>query len=121
MIKDAKWLADIRLNAGRADRLTAGQTRESYLADETLQLAMERAIQNCGEAAWKLSKANPPLATRLPRLGSLISLRHRLVHDYDTISHVVVWQYLVEEKLAADLRATADTLLREVDPDAPPE
>ena len=121
MVKDAKWLTDIRLNAARAGSVLTGQTRESYFADDIRQGAMERFLQNCGEAAWKLKKANPTLAARLPRLDQLISFRHILVHDYDTISHELVWEYLVEKKLAENLHDVADTLLKEIDPDATPE
>ena len=121
MVKDAKWLTDIRLNAARAGSVLVGQTRDEYFGDVIRQGAMDSFLQNCGEAAWKLSKANPTLAARLPRLQRLISFRHILVHDYDTISHERVWQYLVEENLAGELHDTADALLREIDPDATAE
>ena len=121
MVKDAKWLIDIRKNATQAGIFISGMTRRDYLANDMVRMAVERAIQNCGEAAWKLSKANPALAARLPRLESLISFRDMLVHEYEKISHMRVWQYLVGENLAGELHDTAEGLLKEIDPDAPPE
>lgn len=117
-MKAAKYLLDIQRHADRARDYATGHTRETYLADRMVRDAMERVLQICGEAAWQLLKSNPSIAERLPRLQSLISFRHMLVHGYDQIDHGRVWEHL-QEGLAEELHAAA--LLRQVDPEAPPD
>jgi uncharacterized protein with HEPN domain len=54
---DSAFLWDMLRAARAVGRFIAGRTRESYLADEVLQAAVERKIEIIGEAARKVSTA----------------------------------------------------------------
>ena len=118
-MKAAKYLHDIRQYASDVTEFLIGKERDDYLNDKLLRFAVERGLQVAGEAAYQLQRQHPAVAERLPAIYSLVKFRHVLVHGYDKLKHEEVWDN-VHAKLP-ELMATADALLREVDPDAPPE
>lgn len=55
------------------------------MADEMLRAAVERKLQNAGEALAQLRKLAPALATSIPDHDRIIAFRHVLVHRYEVI------------------------------------
>jgi uncharacterized protein with HEPN domain len=53
--RDLAQLWEMRDEAQRLVKLMAGGTRERFAADEMVQLAAERVLQNIGEAARRVS------------------------------------------------------------------
>ncbi len=70
----------------------AGMTREEYLADDLRRSAVERQMQNVGEALAQLSKIDPQLAASIVDGHKIISFRNVLVHGYATLDHARVWE-----------------------------
>lgn len=77
-------------------RVIAGRRREDLDADETLALALTRAIEIFGEAASRLSPEGRAAAPQTPWL-EIIGMRNRLVHAYFDIDHDIVWRAATEE------------------------
>src|SRR6266446_1271458 len=79
------------LRAARAvGRFVMGRTRESYLADEILQAAVERKIEIIGEAARKVSSTFQAAHPEIP-WSKIRGQRHVLAHDYGDIEHDRLW------------------------------
>ncbi len=66
-------------------------TRESFLADENLQLALTHLVQVIGEAARKVSPAFRAIHDQIP-WTSIVGMRHRVVHDYLDVDLDLVWE-----------------------------
>ncbi len=108
------WDAAEALDA--ALRFTAGKRREDYLGDDMLRAAVERKLQNAGEALVQLRKVDPALASRIPDHDRIVAFRHVLVHRYEAIDDNRVWNLLGAE--AAQALAAVRQVLRELG-DAP--
>jgi len=111
MWKDDAYLLDMLLYAERARTFCKDASRDLFLADEELQMATMYALQVVGEAAGKVStefrRAHPEIPW--PRI---ISLRHRLVHDYPGIEITRVWD-IVQDNLPQLLKALTPLVPRQ--------
>jgi uncharacterized protein with HEPN domain len=87
---DVAYLGHMLDMARTARRLTEGVPREQFDKDEGLQLAVTRALEIIGEAARRVSTAGRATLPGIAR-PSIISMRHRLAHDYFDIDLDVVW------------------------------
>lgn len=77
--------------ARRITQRVQGVTRESFLADENLQLALTHLVQVIGEAARKVSPAFRAIHDQIP-WTSIVGMRHRVVHDYLDVDLDLVWE-----------------------------
>ena len=91
--------------AQHARRFIAGVTLAEYLANDLLRSAVERQMQNLGEALAQLAKIDPPLATRIRDHAQIIGFRNVLVHGYVTLNHARVW-----DAVQVDLPGLQDNL-----------
>jgi len=85
-----------------------------YEVDLMLRSAVERQLQNIGEASAQLSKLDSSLAARVPRHRQLIGFRNVLVHGYAGLNDAEIWRVL-EENLP-ELHDAVTSLLQEIDP-----
>lgn len=92
-----------------------GITSDRYGTDLLRRSAVERQLQNIGEALSQLSKLDPELTARVPRHRQLIGLRNVLVHGYAGLNNAEVWRVLQEN--LPELHATVNCLLHELKPD----
>ena len=67
---DDALLVDILLAARDAQRLTEGVSRDDFMQNEILQLAIEKLVENIGEAASRLSPAAREKIPHTPRTMS---------------------------------------------------
>jgi len=92
--------------AESAMRMLSHRARSELEADEMLRLAVVKAIEIVGEAAYKCSDVT---TARLPHIpwNVIRRMRHRLVHDYFDINLEMVWQTVLRDLpvLAEQLRA----------------
>jgi uncharacterized protein with HEPN domain len=85
-----------------------------YLADPMRRAAVERQLQNLGEALVQLEKVDAQLASRVPDHIEIIGFRHVLVHGYRNLNHSRVWHTAVED--LPTLRAAVVALMTELGP-----
>jgi uncharacterized protein with HEPN domain len=112
------FLWDIHLACDAIADFTKGLDLQRYEADLLLRSAVERQLQNMGEALSQLSKIDLPLAGRVPRWRQLIGFRNILVHGYAGLDDAEVWRVL-QENLPA-LRAAVGIILIDLGSTSPP-
>jgi uncharacterized protein with HEPN domain len=80
------------LDAGRAiQRHCGGKTRDDYLKDELLRGFVERKLLIIGEALARLRETQPELAARIKDIDRIIGQRNRIVHGYDAVDDLLIW------------------------------
>lgn len=73
-------------------RFMAGRSQEVYLQNEGLKLIIERTIEVIGEALNAARRMEPSLEERIPDLRVAVGVRNRIVHGYDEIDHVILYE-----------------------------
>lgn len=76
--------------ARTAVRMVADRTRRDLDTDEILRLALTRAIEVVGEAAARVPTAAREKHPNIP-WPQIVGVRNRLIHGYDTIDLVILW------------------------------
>jgi len=97
MPPDDLVLAGHMLDMARtAQQLVQGATRDQLDEDVKLQLALVRAPQIIGEAAWRISD---PFKQQHPALPwrQIAAFRHRVVRDYFAVDYDIVWRIASRE------------------------
>ena len=67
-----------------------------YESNAMLRSAVERQLQNIGEAVSQLSKVDAELAGRIPRQRQPIGFRNVLAHGYAGLNNAQVWRVTQE-------------------------
>lgn len=93
---DRSYVRDILHFCGAARRAIEGMTRERFESEETIQLAAQKAVENVGEAANRLTAAFKA-AHDSPEWAKMIGMRHRLVHDYGDVDRDILWSVIRNE------------------------
>ena len=88
-----------------------------YAGNDVLRLAVERLFEILGEALAAVLRLDPDLEGQWPDLRRAVSLRIRIIHSYDDINNIVIWD-IVRTNLPP-LVLTIDTLLVACDEDMP--
>jgi uncharacterized protein with HEPN domain len=88
-----KYLRDIELAIEKIHSfLPEGYDFAAYEEDTKTQYAVERALAIIGEAVNQLLKLAPDISiTDAPQIAKT---RHILVHAYDKVDNIVVWDIL---------------------------
>jgi len=84
-------LFDVLRAGAEIERFLAGRSLADYESDRLLSSAVERQSEIIGEALTRALQADPGLDVRLPEARSVVGLRNRLAHGYDTIDDRLVW------------------------------
>lgn len=82
--------------AKTACRLAQGRIRSDLDQDEALRLALTRAIEVIGEAAYRVSSSIKEHHTGIP-WTQIIATRHHLIHGYDQVDHQVLWDIVTHD------------------------
>ena len=88
--RDPDQLALILEAAQEAQQYSRSLAKPAFVHNRVLQLAIERLLQNIGEAASHLSEQCRIENAHIP-WGNMIGMRHRLVHDFAAIDLDIVW------------------------------
>lgn len=87
---DPDQIGHILAAAQEALQLLRGRSRVDFNANRVLQLAVEKLVQNIGEAATHLTDQFKCEHDHIP-WAKMIGMRHRLVHDFTAVDLDVVW------------------------------
>jgi uncharacterized protein with HEPN domain len=85
------FFSDVLECAEDIERFVKGRTLEDFVADALLRAAVERKLQNIGEALVQLSRISEHHAQQFPRHRKLIGLRNVLVHGYSGLNNHELW------------------------------
>ncbi|HVT90314.1 MAG TPA: HepT-like ribonuclease domain-containing protein [Tepidisphaeraceae bacterium] len=96
MSDDILFIGHMLEMAQRAKRLVDGLSRPDLDQDEKLQLALVRALQVIGEAAWRTSAEFQRSHADVP-WKKIAAFRHRVVHEYFAVDYDIVWRIATEE------------------------
>ena len=94
--RDAAYLWDMLDAARRARRLLEGMDYESFVRDERTYLALERLLENIGEAASHVTPARRGELPAIPWQG-IVGMRNVLAHKYGAIDRTRVWKVASEQ------------------------
>jgi len=108
----ASFLWDMQQACAAIRGFVEGVAPERYAADLLLRSAVERQLQNIGEALSQLSRLDPVLGARVPRQRQLIGFRNVLVHGYAGLNSAEVWRVLHEN--LPELHQAVTGLLEEI-------
>jgi uncharacterized protein with HEPN domain len=89
--RDLAHLWDMLDAAQRIERLTAGLDFAAFVDDERTSLAVERLLENVGEAARHVSPAQRERHPEIPWQG-MVGMRNVLAHQYGVVDQRKVWQ-----------------------------
>ncbi len=106
---DPDQLAHMLAAAQEAQGFAYSLTKPAFQENRVLQLAIERLVQNIGEAASHLSEQFKREHVHIP-WAKMIGMRHRLVHDFAAVDLDIIWdtvQYSLPP-LIADLQRLMD-------------
>ncbi len=70
-----------------------GKSRADLDTERVLSLALVRLLEVVGEAASRVTAATRQQMPDIP-WSQIISLRHRLIHGYDSIDLDILWKIL---------------------------
>jgi uncharacterized protein with HEPN domain len=86
-----KLLLDVLTSCEAIQEFTAGKSFSNYEQSRLLRSATEREFEVIGEALGRLRKLNPTVASQITSLDVIIAFRHRIIHGYDSVDDVIVW------------------------------
>ncbi len=93
---DLVRLRHMQDSAKEAVELIQGKSRSDLDTNRVLSLALVRLLEVLGEAA---NRVTTPTRQQNPNIpwSQIVSLRHRLIHGYDTINLDILWKILTDD------------------------
>ncbi len=95
-----QFLYDVATAAEAIREFCDGKSFEDYDANRMLRSACERQLEIIGEAMSRLRDQHADVFDRVDEGRAIIALRNRLIHGYDSVDSMIVWD-VITRKLAA--------------------
>jgi uncharacterized protein with HEPN domain len=93
---DLVRLRHMQDSAMEAVELIQGKYRADLDTNRVLSLALVRLLEIVGEAASRVTTITRQQTPNIP-WSQIVSLRHRLIHGYDTIDMDILWKILIDD------------------------
>ena len=90
-LESKKHLEDARQAAELVLQFIRNKTIADYRSDPMLRSSVERQLSVVGEALNRLSRSDATATARIAERRQIIAFRNVLVHEYDIVDEVVVW------------------------------
>jgi len=107
-----KHLHDIAVACRKILDFTEGLGWQEFHASDLLRSAVERQFEILGEASVRLRNEDRKTFDGIGEAASIVGLRNRLAHGYDSIDDAIIWS-IVQEKIP-DLLRTVEALLQDL-------
>jgi len=103
MPETAKRLLDARQACALLTQILSKESVDSYLDNIVLELAVQKLLENIGEALSQVRRSDPTMSEMIPDMHRYIGLRNHVSHGYDSVSYDILWAVAKEEvpKLAS--------------------
>lgn len=86
-----KRLHDAFEAGNELQRIARSHSREEFLQDHILQLAVWKLIEILGEALRQAERIEPDLESSIPNLRRMVDTRNRITHGYDSVNFLLLW------------------------------
>jgi uncharacterized protein with HEPN domain len=86
-----KLLLDVLTSCEAIQEFTAGKSFPEYEQSRLLRSATEREFEVIGEALGKLRRLDVNMSAQISSLDAIVAFRHRIIHGYDSVDDVIVW------------------------------
>ena len=90
-LESKKLLHDVVVAGEAILDFTAGKDFPAYEKDRLLRSGVERQFEIIGEALNRLQRRDPEAASRITSLDEIIGFRNRIIHGYDDVDDLIVW------------------------------
>jgi uncharacterized protein with HEPN domain len=90
----AAFLWDVQFACRNVLDFVRDATYERFSSDLLLRSAVERQLQNMGEALAQLARTDRALAAQIPEHRQIIAFRNVLVHRYAILDQRIVWRVI---------------------------
>ena len=109
----SEYLDDIILAAEKAITFLGPMTLDDFKSDDKTAFAVFRALEIVGEATKRIPDTVRGAYPKVP-WRAMAGIRDKLIHDYVTVDHEVVWKTVVEDlpPLLPTLRQARDEVHR---------
>jgi len=91
-------------------QFTHGIDYPRYASDALIRSAVERQLEIVGEALNLAVQDEPGLEDAIPDLRRIVGLRNRIIHGYDSVDDLIVWD-VVKTKVPPLLARLEDLML----------
>ena len=105
--KSLKLLEDVRDAAAFVRSAGAEKSLDDYRSDRILRQAVERNFEIIGEAVGRLAKLDPDTVGRIGNHAQIIAFRNLLIHGYDLVDDVQVWNVICHDLPTLEAEVTA--------------
>ena len=105
-----KCLLDALRAIEAIQRFTSDVVLDHYLSNEILQAAIERKFEILGETLKQATDQNPDLARSIPDLRAIIGTRNRIIHSYDAVDQLILWDAVSHDLYP--LKASLEAIIR---------
>ena len=96
-LADLQWLDDMLEFIALLEKSMKGvSANKFYKADPLWKWGIVKLIENIGESAYRLSDKTKALNKEFP-WGEIMGMRNRLVHSYDKINYITVYEVATQE------------------------
>lgn len=94
---DLQWLDDMLEFIALLEKSLKGVSPDKfYKADPLWKWGIVKLIENIGESAYRLTDKTRSLSPDFP-WGEVMGMRNRLVHGYDKINYITVYEVATQE------------------------
>jgi len=87
----AKRLHDALTACQEARVMCDGIPVDAFVADRTLQLAVQKLVENVGESLRQAEMTDADTIRTIPELRVVVDTRNRLIHGYDSVDFAALW------------------------------